>query len=134
MKTKRTLRIEKVQHIEEYREKAKDLQDELTAALDFENQKQKNKKKNRGKKSSQYFVHEKILELIDLYIKIYEADQIEGLKQAQELAQEAKNQGMDQGKNKGKNQKKKPKKQSQAEESKKPQKDAENNKQEEEPK
>ena len=84
------------------------MQDELTAALDFENEKQKNKKKNRGKKSSQYFVHEKILELIELYLKIYEADQIEGLKQAQELAQEAKNQGMDQGKN----QKKKPKKQS----------------------
>ena len=75
--TKRELREEKVKDILDYKNRTAMYEIELKEEFLREQKKSRNQRKNRGKKSSQYFVFEKILELIELYIDIYQLDREE---------------------------------------------------------
>ena len=64
-------RQDKEHDIEIYLSKANEYVQEIREQIESEEKQQKNRLRNRGAKLGLFFVHEKILELIEMYIEIY---------------------------------------------------------------
>ena len=67
-------RLSKESDILSYFSRANKFMLEIMEQIESEEKEQKNQKKNRGNKSGPFFVHERIEELIEMYITVYKLE------------------------------------------------------------